>query len=381
MHICFLSQEFPRPGSIYGGIGTFLSTFSKELIKGGHKVTVLGMGSVSFLEKENIGGVTVISVPRDSSKFLSWRKNFKNLYKALKEVHRDHPVDIVEGSELNFAFLKKIPRIPYVIRLHGGHHFFAEGENRPVQKWKGFQEKRSFSKVDAFIAVSEYVKEHTGNLLSFHGRPTEVINYPVPLEKFYHADPEKVDPGRLVFAGTVCEKKGIRQLIQALPKVRDKFPEVHLEVYGRDSIYAPGEKYTEYLKRTCTAEELQAVRFHGPVSHDDLPGFYEQAELCVFPSHMETQGLVAPEAMAMGKPVIFSDKGPGPETIDHGVNGWLCDPFSSESIAETIIDALSEREGFERIGLAAREKVYGKFKPEVICQKNLDFYSQLLSKG
>jgi len=380
MHICFLSQEFPRSGSIYGGIGTFLSTFSSELVKGGHKVTVLGISDISEEIIEEINGVEVIALPRVKSKFLSWRKNFKVLRERIKEIHSRHPIDILEGSELNFAFLKKIQGIPYVIRLHGGHHFFAEGENRPIQKWKGFQEKRSFAKADAFIAVSEYVKIHTGKLLSFHGKPVEVINYPVPLAKFYKADPAKAIKGRLVFAGTVCEKKGIRQLIKALPKVKSIFPEVHLEVYGRDSLYSESEKYTDFLKRTCSKNELDSVTFHGPVSHDDLPGFYEKGELCVFPSHMETQGLVAPEAMSMAKPVIFSKKGPGPETIDSGINGWLCDPFSPDSIADTIIEALNRRADLAEIGEEARKKVHEKFKPETITQKNLDFYERLLSK-
>lgn len=58
--------------------------------------------------------------------------------------------DLVEGAELS-AFLPKIKEIKYIIRLHGGHHF-AEGENRGINWWKGFQEKRSFKKADAFIA-------------------------------------------------------------------------------------------------------------------------------------------------------------------------------------------------------------------------------------
>ncbi len=381
MHICFLSQEFPRPGSAYGGIGTFLSTFSSHLLINGHKVTVIGMSNLNEKREEDVNGVRVISLPRVKSKFLSWRKNFRDLQKSILEIHSIDPIDILEGSELNFAFLSKSIGIPFVIRLHGGHHFFAEGENRPIQKWKGFQEKRSFGKADAFVAVSEYVKNHTSKLLSFHGKPIEVINYPVPLKKFYKADSDKVVKGRLVFAGTVCEKKGIRQLIKALPKVKERFPEVHLEVYGRDSMYSEKEKYTDFLKRTCSEVELESVTFHGAVAHDDLPACYEKGELCVFPSHMETQGLVAPEAMAMSKPVIFSDRGPGPETIDHGANGWLCDPFSPDSIAETIIMALERRIDFEEIGEAARKKVYGKFEPELITQKNLKFYRQLLSKA
>lgn len=379
MHICFLSQEFPRQGGVYGGIGTFLSTISEYLIKDGHQVTVIGIAKRDDIREEDVSGVRLVTIPSTSIKYLGWWKNMDAIENYIEKLNKKHPIDIVEGSELNLAFLKKDPSIKYIIRLHGGHHFFAEGENRKVEKWKGYQEKKSFGKADGFIAVSEYVKSHTGKLLSFEGRPVEVINYPIPLTKFYQADPSKTVKGRLVFAGTVCEKKGIRQLIQALPIVAEKYPEVTLEVYGREWTFPDGKSYTKYLHDSFPREVLNRVEFHGPVAHSQLPGFYEQAEICVFPSHMETQGLVAPEAMAMGKPVIFSNVGPGPETIDHNENGWLCNPHDSKDIARVIIKALDQRETLPEIGKNARKKVFGKFEPSLITQRNLEFYQKILN--
>ncbi|PZX47677.1 glycosyltransferase family 4 protein [Algoriphagus chordae] len=378
MHICFLSQEFPQKGSVYGGIGTFLSTISANLVKLGHEVTVIGVRVQPDLIDKYIDGVRVVTIPHSGLRYLAWWRNTRAIHRNLLAIHQLNPIDIIEGSELGLAFVEKNSMFKYVIRLHGGHHFFAEGENRKVNRWKGFQEKKSFRIADGFVAVSEYVNTHTGKMLSFHEKPVEVINYPIPLDKFYKADPAKVVKGRLVFAGTVCEKKGIRQLIGALPIVAEKYPEVSLEVYGRDWKFSDGKSYTKYLQESFPKQILDRITFHGPVAHDDLPGYYEQAEICVFPSHMETQGLVAPEAMAMGKPVIFSKQGPGPETIDHGINGWLCDPHSEQDIAKVIIEAFDQRERFAEIGEKAIEKVNSKFEPTLITQKNLAFYSKLL---
>jgi glycosyltransferase involved in cell wall biosynthesis len=379
MHICYLSPEYPRKGAIYGGIGTFLSTISHYLLKSGHEVTVLISARVPEAIEEYLDGVRIIIIPQSEVKFLGWWRNTNAIQNQLLAIHKSNPIDIIEGSELNLAFINKNPQFKYVIRLHGGHHFFAEGENRKVNKWKGFQEKRSFRKADGFIAVSEYVKIHTGKLLSFHNKPVEVISYPISLDRFYKADPAKAVKGRLVFAGTVCEKKGIRQLIGALPLVAKKYPEISLEVYGRDWTFPDGKSFINYLLESFPKDVLNRVKFHGPVPHEELPGFYEQAEICVFPSHMETQGLVAPEAMAMGKPVIFSRQGPGPETIDHGVNGWLCDPYSEEGIAEVILEVLEHRGRLEEIGEKAIEKVYRKFEPHLNTKQNLEFYAMLLN--
>jgi glycosyltransferase involved in cell wall biosynthesis len=378
MHICFLSQEFPKKGASYGGIGTFLKTFSGQLISKGHQVTVIGLAKVPKETEEFIDGVRIITIPASETKYFAWRRNYKNIDRVILELHGRVSVDIIEGSELNFAFLNKHSKFKYVIRLHGGHHFFAEGENRKVEKWKGFQERKSFAKADGFIAVSDYVKSHTGKFLSFHQKPLEIINYPVPLDRFYTADPAKIVKGRLVFAGTVCEKKGIRQLIDALPLVMEKYPEVHLEAYGRDWKFPDGSSFIEFLKENISSDLGPKINFHGAVLHEDLPRYYEKAELCVFPSHMETQGLVAPEAMAMGKPVIFSKTGPGPETIDDGENGWLCDPFDSADIAEVIIRALDKREKLQSIGEQGQKKARLKFDPDKNTDQNLAFYSKIL---
>lgn len=377
MHICFLSQEYPKKGTTYGGIGTFLLTFTDCLIKLGHQVTIVGIDGT--VEKDEwINGIRVVTFPRSKAKFIGWWRNYSKISAFLKELHIRQPIDILEGSELSLAFVQKVDDIPKVIRLHGGHHFFAEGEQRGVNKWKGFQEKKSFLKANGFVAVSDYVKTHTAVYLSYRDKPIEVINYPISFEKFYPADPKKTVPFRLVFAGTVCEKKGIRQLIQAIPLLVKEFPEIHLEVYGRDWLFPDGRSYIGFLKESIDAKVLERVHFHGAVSHDSLPEFYEKAEICIFPSHMETQGLVAPEAMAMQKPVIFSVLGPGTETIDHGVNGWLCDPHSPESIAFTIKEALNSKERFVEIGKAARKKALEKFDPDRMTAKNLEFYQKIL---
>jgi glycosyltransferase involved in cell wall biosynthesis len=376
MHICFLSQEFPNPGSVYGGIGTFLLTFSNQLIQAGHEVTVVGLIADEHHE-EMVNGVRLVYFPLSQFRFIGWWRNFKRIGAYLQNLHRERPIDIIEGSELNFAFLPKIKNIPFVIRLHGGHHFFSKGENREIDRWKGFQERVSFSKADAFIAVSEYVKKVTGSFLSFHGKPIQVINYPVSFEKFYKADPTKVVPFRLVFAGTVCEKKGIRQLIEALPEVIALYPNTHLEIYGKDWQFKDGTFYIQFLKDQIPALIKSKISFHGPIAHDELPSCYEKAQVCIFPSHIETQGLVAPEAMAMEKPVIFSQTGPGPETIDTGVNGWLCNPRDPKDIAKTILEAFAAEPSYTEIGYLARQKALTKFETKEIVQKNLEFYQKL----
>lgn len=381
MHICFLTNEFPKDGFPHGGIGSFIKTLAIALVKKGIKVSVVGINYTANYETEIIEGIKVYRLKSSKIKGLSWYFNSKKINKKIKEIHNQNPINIIESSELGFAFIAKIKGIKYVIRLHGGHHFFAESENRKINKWKGFQEKRSFKKSDAFIAVSQYVKNHTEKYLSYNEKPLCYINNPINTELFQPIKKD-VPKTKIVFVGTVCEKKGIRQLIQAFPIVKKKYSDATLEIYGRDWFFPDGSSYVNMLKEDELPQLGKIVKdiyFHGAVSYINIPTVYAEASVCVFPSHMETQGLVAPEAMAMGKPVIFTKLGPGPETINNYETGLLCDPYNPNDIAEKIIWVFSHKEKVNKMSKVARKFVIKKYGLQYIVCKNVDFYQYVMT--
>lgn len=380
MHICFLTNEYPKEGFPHGGIGSFVKTLSVELVKKGVDVSVVGLNYTAVNETEIIEGVRIHRLKKSTVKGLSWYFNFKAFNKKIKEIHNDKPIDVVEASELGLAFISKIKKIKYLIRLHGGHHFFAESENRKINKWKGFQEKKSFQNSDAFVAVSQYVKNHTEEYLSYNEKPLAYINYPINTDLFKPSE-IAVSETKIVFAGTICEKKGIRQLIQAFPMVKKECPDVTLEIYGRDWFFPDGRSYVEMLKEKELPQlgnVANDIHFRGTVAYKDIPLAYAAASVCVFPSHMETQGLVAPEAMAMEKAVVFTELGPGPETIESYKTGLLCDPYNPKDIAQKIIWVLSNKEKAKEIGKTAREFVLKKYGLESIVTQNIRFYNQII---
>lgn len=382
MHICFLTNEYPKEGFPHGGIGSFVKTLAVALVKKGFKVSVVGINYTSENETQNIDGVNVYRLKRSTVKGLSWFLNSRTINLKIKEIHKANPIDIVEASELGLAFLSKINSIKYIIRLHGGHHFFAESEKRKINKWKGFQEKRSFNKSDAFIAVSHYVKNHTEKYLSYNNKPIAYISNPIDTDFFKPRENKSKCKNRIVFAGTVCEKKGVRQLIQSFPFVKNEFPDATLEIYGRDWFFPDGSSYIKMLKEKeipHLGEFAKDVHFNGLVSYNDIPHVYADASVCVFPSHMETQGLVAPEAMAMQKVVIFTKYGPGPEAIEDFTNGLLCDPYNPKDIAEKIIWVLSNADKTKVMAENARDFVCGKYNLDITLSENIAFYKNIIN--
>ncbi len=86
------------------------------------------------------------------------------------------------------------------------------------------------------------------------------------------------------------------------------------------------------------------------------------------------------EGMAMGKAVVASRLGPGPELIEDGRDGLLCDPRNREELAEAVIRCLKDPDLRARLGRAARERVVREFSAEAVVAKNVAFYERVLAR-
>jgi len=377
MHICFLTNEYPRDGFPHGGVGTFIRTISRKLAGSGFEVSVVGINYTADNETETDNGVRIYRLSSEKIRGLAWLQYSIRISRALKKIHSSQPIDIVESTELGLAFIGKLKGVKYIIRLHGGHHFFAQSENRKIDWWKGFQEKRSFSRADKIIGVSNYVLDHTSEYLDFNSKRGPAIYNTVDVERFHRADPLKTVRGRIFFAGTICEKKGIRQLIQAFPIIKKAVPYAQLVIAGRDWTFPDGSSYTEWVKQFIRDEDKKDVIFLGPVKNYEIPALIEKAEVCVYPSHMEAMPLAWLEVLAMGKAFVGSRLGPGPEVVIEGITGLLCDPLNPEDIAHKTIRILTQKDLGITLGSAAREDILQRFSAEKLVRQNIEFYKSI----
>lgn len=379
MHICFITSEFPKAGFAHGGVGTFVATLAKALVTKGVRLSVIGLNYIPKNETEIIDGVHVYRVTAKKIKVLQWYFNTQAVAQKIKEVHGQFPIDFVETPELGLAFLPKLKDIQYVIRMHGGHHFFAKAENRPTEWWKVFQEKRSFQKADRIVAVSHYVAETTREMLQLGDREIKVIYNPIDVQKFHLCDPTKEDPYSLFFAGSLIEKKGIRQLVQSLNYLVDAFPEVHLYIAGRDA-HLPGTTtpYRPILEQEINAKIKPHITFLGVVPNSEIKNHIERAQICCYPSHMEAMPLAWLEVLAMGKTFIGGATGPGPEAVLEGITGVLADPHDPKDIAAKIKYLFERPQKGIEMGIAARERVLKEFDIDVIVMQNKVYFEALL---
>jgi glycosyltransferase involved in cell wall biosynthesis len=379
MHICFLTAEFPKIGYPHGGVGTFIRNLGVELVKKGVRVSVLGANYNDQPEYDVYEGVHVYRT-RTFNKYkgMVWFSRALAANKRLKEIHAEYPIDIVESTEVGLAFINKIEGIKYLIRMNGGHHFFATATKSKINPWTSYQEKQSFKKADHVISVSKFTAETTRSLLGLGNLPISIIPNPIDTSLFKPSGPNSVTPNKLLFVGTICEKKGIRQLIMALPKIKKEFPDVTLEVVGRDSEMINRKSYTEYLQTFIDDKVHDKVIFSGPVDLLNIPLKIASAEVCVYPSHMEALPLAWLEVMASAKPFVGSMQGPGPEVIEHGVTGRLANSHDPDSIAAEVIAILADKKAALKMGELAREDVLKRFDVKVLADVNIDYYKSIV---
>lgn len=378
LHICFINDHYPLPGGRSGGIGVFVQTLGRMLVQHGVKVTVVGAG----YEQHSIDddqGVQVIRIAKSKwpvGKFIQqvWRINA-----AIAKAHRRTPVSIIECSEVGLALIRRTKGSKKVIRMHGGHHFFARTENRKLVPWTVWQEKKAFQQADAYCAVSNYVNIGTAELLGFDPARTTVIpNGVLPDRLAALAGDTKAEKGRIVFVGTICEKKGASQLIRSFSAIKQAVPHARLYMVGPDWHFADGSSYIQYLQQFITDDIREHIIFTGPMANTEVPKWVASAEVCVYPSHMEAMPMAWLEAMALGKPLVASMTGPGPELIDHGIHGLLCDPYDPQSIADNVIRLLQDPDHAATLGKQAQERVARSFDMSILVEKNIEFYRQVV---
>ncbi len=195
------------------------------------------------------------------------------------------------------------------------------------------------------IATTEQEKS---DLIHYYGAPAEriiVIPCGVNMELFQPTNGKMVrrrlgfgDDKVILCVGRVEPLKGIDRLLRAMTYLRNGGG-LRAVIIGGDKHSRTGMKRLIALTRALKITD--SVSFLGTVEHDELPGYYSMASVCVVPSYYESFGLVALEAMACGTPVVASDVGSFKNIIQSGKTGYVLSDDAPGTLADKIALFLS----------------------------------------
>ena len=359
-----------------GGVQTHISALARQLVDKGQDVKILapcGTGSPF----ESVPGVETIgfgrSVPWPSAgsvariSFSVWHE------RKLKSLLTERNFDILHVHEPLMPFFALTSVYASSIPTVGTFHAYNEGVGKGYVMWRPVLE-RIAKRLSGRIAVSEPARQYA--MRYFPGDYTIVPNG-VDVERF-SAPTERPTVFRkgdtnIVFVGRMSEpRKGLKYLLDAYSILKLARRQVRLIVVG------PGVPTAESY-RLMSERCLDDVVFAGRLMPDELPAFYQHADIfCAPNTGNESFGLVVGEGLAAGTAVVASDIQGFRSVLTNEKDALLVPPKDPLAIARAIKRLMDEPGLRERLSSAGRVSVE-RFRWSKVADRLLDFYNKVLS--
>lgn len=378
-----------------GGQGVYVREMSKALVELGHTVEVFGGPPYPDLDEKvplhkfpsleifndhypgRIPGFWEIKDYPDFIEICSYLTgNFSEplsfsmrAFRALKERAGDFDLVIDNGSLAygNLKIQKKLG-LPILGIIH--HPITVDRrleldnartrlERLGKRRWYAFtrMQTRVCQKIQRIITVSESSR---ADISRDHKVDIEKIHVvPIGIDTDFFAPQVNIDriKGRIVSTASAdVPLKGQKFLLEAIAKVRDEFPHVHLELVGKQR---EGSTTAETLNQLGLND---IVRFNQGISYEELVNLLASAEIAIVPSLYEGFSIPAIEALSCGAPLIASTGGALPEVAGPHLETCLAvPPGDSEALADQIKYAFQNPELCREIGIAGRQRVIDKW--------------------
>ncbi|MBV8762206.1 MAG: glycosyltransferase family 4 protein [Deltaproteobacteria bacterium] len=357
--VLVLSSEFP-PGP--GGIGTHAYHLARELHRHGWDVTVASpqemaeQAAISAFDRQQPFAVHQLKQFGPSAVRLAYRMA------TVSTLIRRSPPDVIVASGERMvwlaALLERLHHIPY---LAVGH---AMEFNVPA-RWRRAVTRRSFGRAAAVVCVSEYTRSHMVRA-GISARASAVIPNGADDERFGLVEAEATARFRdkyrlgtgplLITVGSVHERKGQDVAIRALPRVLDRFGDVHYAMVG---VPYRREQFMTLARELGVEDHVHIL---GVLPADEVVCALNAADLFVMTSQhtpngdFEGFGIAVVEAALCGRAAVVSDNSGVVEAIEPGETGLVAKISDPVSTADRLIELLADRPRLAAMGQLARKR-------------------------
>jgi phosphatidyl-myo-inositol dimannoside synthase len=255
------------------------------------------------------------------------------------------------------------PRMKSVVCTHG------------VEVWEPLSRRRrhALQRATLVLAPSQATADHVVSVQGVAREKVRVLHWALDPDFEIHSAanssarlPTEFPQGRAVLTvGRWLAKeryKGMDTLIQAMPRLLLRWPELQLVMVGS------GDDEEWLVNQAQDSGVRRHIHFLSNLTNEELSACYAAAELFALPSRGEGFGFVYLEAMARGKPVIGGAHGGAPEIIQDGVTGYLVQHGDTVQLATSIDTLLSDPEAARQMGARGRDRVEKQFRFHVFAK-------------
>ena len=160
----------------------------------------------------------------------------------------------------------------------------------------------------------------------------------------------------VLYSGRLVERKGIRELLAAIPGVIEAAPNCRFVLAGGPPPLRGAEVAAQWLTPELEPH-LGRIHFTGWLSPSELYRWYRAADILVVPSRYEPFGMVILEGMLHGLPIVAANVGGPAEILEHGRTGLLFAPRDADGLGEALVALLQNADLRRHMGRAGAEKV------------------------
>ena len=420
MHIAIVSGEYPPR---WGGIGSVVFHLAGHFVELGHEVTIITRTHSEKVPSQE--GVDVISVKWAKLPMAFTRSYGKNAFSALKKLNKNKPIDIINAHLPLVSWKRKEFRwledniAPIVSCLHGSWLGEKEGVKRAAAakesatwrnpndlailttaKWYSKYERAGILESSICVANSQStLKEFNQWYNPDENFDCEVIlwgcdhkvfrppNNDDEAEQLGHErirlqydcgdeaalsySPETKTP-MLLAVGRLVARKGYMTLLRSMPEILQENPGAKLVIVGR------GHMKSSLLKKAKKLGISQSIYIQSSLSFEELAQHFRSADLVIYPSYYEGQGLIPLESLASGTSVATVNQEPLTEMVDETVGG-LFNRGDPKDLAKCVNEMLSNSETSEKAKLG-RERVLANYTYEHNASDYVAVFKRAIAK-
>ncbi|NQT22997.1 MAG: glycosyltransferase family 4 protein [Candidatus Omnitrophica bacterium] len=389
INIAQLHWGFPP---IIGGVETHLTIIMPEMVKRGHRVSLL-TGSVEGSKLvDSYKGVKIYRTPLMDLNWLA-KRGVSGLEgdvgKALSNFFDKVKPDIIHAHNMHYfskphtEVLEKYAgkhRIPLILTAHNVWDDLMFLDLTRNVKW------------NHIIAVSHFIKRELMGAgiddrkitVIHHGIDTKIYRPNINTDKILKAYPQLKGKRVIFHPARMGLAKGCDVSIKALNLVKQRFPDVMLVLAGTKNIIDWGgthQKDIAYMVNLVKIFNLEKNVLIDSFTLDEVAELYGVAKVCMYPSSSgEPFGLTMLESLSSAKPIIVTDSGGMPEIIQDGITGYVIPIKDFEVLASRIIQVLSDDRLRNRLGYTGRQIVEKSYSKETVTKATLHVYRNAMKR-
>jgi glycogen(starch) synthase len=181
----------------------------------------------------------------------------------------------------------------------------------------------------------------------------------------------------VLYSGRLVERKGIRELLAAIPEVLQAVPGARFVLTGGPPTFPASAVAAQWLETQHTPF-LERIHFTGWQSPSEMTLRYAAADVLVVPSRYEPFGMVLLEGMLHGLAIVAADVGGPAEILEHGRTGLLFPPRDVKALSSALQQLLENPDERNALGRAAAHQVRSKWLWKQLVPPMLDVYKEFL---